>query len=256
MTNQAGRIRSSESFQDNDADTSFLSSDGVLFRVHRANLACGSEGFAPPPGTSSPSTNDQVQLTETAQTLELLFQFMYPQRPPDLAAVNFDLFMDVAEAAEKYQVYAAMQICAMHMELLYSAHPFEVMNFAIKHGYKRLMDVSERRALELSPTEALGLFSPEWYIAWTQYHAQWVEVLRFAMTYKKVETMPNHWDHAWRIAEILRLLAQGPASLCDLDRVFQPMDWGLGGCDECKVQLWRTEIEDKIKTLRNFSAFL
>lgn len=48
----------------------------------------------------------------------------------------------------------------------YQDHPFEVMTYAIKHGYKRLMDVSERRALGLSPPEALGLFSTDWYIAW------------------------------------------------------------------------------------------
>lgn len=68
--------------------------------------------------------------------------------------------------------------------------------------------------------------------------------------------MPNHWDHAWRIAEILRLLGEGPASLCDLDRVFQPMDWGLEGCDECKVQTWRDDIESRIANLKRFSTFM
>ncbi|KAF7973109.1 hypothetical protein HWV62_16222 [Athelia sp. TMB] len=229
-------MQSSERFCAADADIVFLSSDSILFRVHSSNLTCGSEGFAPPTGTSSLSKHDIVQLTETSMTLELLFQFMYPQRPPDLSALEFKSFMGVAEAAEKYQVYSAMQICAMQMESCYQDHPFEVMTYAIKHGYKRLMDVSERRALGLSPPEALGLFSTDWYIAW------WVDVLHFALTYKKVETMPNHWDHAWRIAEILRLLGEGPASLCDLDRVFQPMDWGLGGCDECKLQTWQSDV--------------
>lgn len=102
-----------------DADIVFLSSDSILFRVHSSNLTCGSEGFAPPTGTSSLSKHDTVQLTETSMTLELLFQFMYPQRPPDLSAMEFKSFMGVAEAAEKYQVYSAMQICAMQMECVW-----------------------------------------------------------------------------------------------------------------------------------------
>lgn len=141
------------------------------------------------------------------------------------------------------------------------------------------MDVAQKRAVGLSLSEALGVFSTEWYIAWvgglllhpfgitinnsplgaipqTQYYSQWIDILQFALTYKKVQTMPNHWDHAWRIAEILRLLGEGPASLCELDRIFQPMDWGLGGCDECKVQTWREDIEGRILDVRSFSTFV
>lgn len=209
MANQDGRQKS-ERFHADDADVTFASGDHILFHVHSTNLNCNSEGFAAPFGTASPSTQEVVQLTETCDVLELLFQFMYPQRSPDLSAIGFGLFLEVAEAAEKYQVYSAMQICAMQMESAYQVHPFEVMTFAIRHGYKTLMDVAQTRAVGLSPTEALGVFSTEWYIAWTQYYAQWLDVLQFALTYKKVQTMPNHWDHAWRIAEILRLLGEDP----------------------------------------------
>lgn len=99
-----------------DADITFASSDHILLRVHSVNLSCNSEGFAPPIGTSAPSTQEVVQLTETCRVLELLFQFMYPQRSPDLSVIEFDLFLEVAEEAEKYQVFSAMQICAMEME--------------------------------------------------------------------------------------------------------------------------------------------
>lgn len=111
------------SYQDNcfavradDADIAFQSIDNVIFQVHSANLTCSSEGFAPPDGTASPLAHEIIQLIETSDVLELIFQFMYPQRPPDLAAVDFQLLLNVAEAAEKYQVYCAMQICTMHME--------------------------------------------------------------------------------------------------------------------------------------------
>jgi hypothetical protein len=92
----------------------FESCDRVLFKVHRNNLKTHSEGFAPPDGTLSP--NEVVSLSESAEVLELLFQYMYPQRNPDLKRVEFKVVADVAEAAEKYQVYAAMGFCNIYME--------------------------------------------------------------------------------------------------------------------------------------------
>ena len=59
-----------------DSDVTIACSDGVLFRVHKNNLATHSEVF--PEGDLA--TNDEiVQLTETSSTLELLFQYMYRQ---------------------------------------------------------------------------------------------------------------------------------------------------------------------------------
>ena len=46
-----------------------------------------------------------VWLTEDSATLELLFQFMYPQHPPELKNVDFVTVMSLAEAAEKYEVF-------------------------------------------------------------------------------------------------------------------------------------------------------
>ena len=44
-------------------------------------------------------------------TLELLFQFCYPDYHPDVESLEFDILMLLAEAAEKYQVFPAMTIC-------------------------------------------------------------------------------------------------------------------------------------------------
>jgi hypothetical protein len=97
----------------------FESCDKILFKIHRNNLKTHSEGFTPPDGTLSPNA-EVVSLSERAQVLELLFQYMYPQRPPDLRKLDFKVLADVAEAVEKYQVYAAMEICNIRME--YASH--------------------------------------------------------------------------------------------------------------------------------------
>lgn len=96
-----------------DSDIIFKSNDHVVFKVHRSNLECHSEGFSPPGGTSS--YDEIVPLPESSEVLDLLFQYMYPRRQPDLTAIPFNTIVDLAEAAEKYQVYAAMGICNMKM---------------------------------------------------------------------------------------------------------------------------------------------
>ncbi|KAF7978049.1 hypothetical protein HWV62_1673 [Athelia sp. TMB] len=147
-----------------DADATFRSCDGILFKVHRKNLETHSEGFSPPPSTSS--QNQIVPLTENADTLDLLFQFTYPRRQPDLTDIEFKQLAELAEAAEKYQVFTAMASCNTCMSAAYEQHPFEVMLYALRHGYGKLMDKAEKKALELSPTLAFDSFTPQVYIAW------------------------------------------------------------------------------------------
>jgi hypothetical protein len=90
-----------------DSDITIQSSDGVLFRLHKANLKI-----------SSGSWNVEMpdyQLSETSAVLDLLFQFCYPERQPDLDSIDFDNLTKLAEAAEKYKVFSAMNICKIAM---------------------------------------------------------------------------------------------------------------------------------------------
>ena len=100
------------------SDITLQSSDGVLYDVHRKNLEVHSEGFAGAEAISNqcPSVNEVVLLTETSDVLDLLLQFMYRQPQPDLKDVDFDILAGVAEAAEKYQVFAAISWCKFWME--------------------------------------------------------------------------------------------------------------------------------------------
>jgi hypothetical protein len=74
-----------------------------------------SEGFGPPNGTIT-EEDQVVALPETAVVLELIFQFMYPMRQPDLKRVEFSTLTSLSETAEKYQVFSAMEICKFRME--------------------------------------------------------------------------------------------------------------------------------------------
>lgn len=56
-----------------------------------------------------------IVVPETASTLELLFQYMYPQAQPDISELDFDVLLALAEAAEKYFVYSALEVCRAYL---------------------------------------------------------------------------------------------------------------------------------------------
>ena len=98
---------------DADADIEIRSSDKHRFKVYRKDLEAYSEGFVGPPGING--KREVVELPETSEVLELLLQFMRKQRQPDIKEVPFHVLAGLAEAAEKYEVYSAMQPCHIYM---------------------------------------------------------------------------------------------------------------------------------------------
>ena len=56
-----------------------------------------------------------IQLPEKSVILDLLFQFCYPERHPELDDLEFDVLAELAEAAEKYRVFSAISICKIAM---------------------------------------------------------------------------------------------------------------------------------------------
>lgn len=62
-----------------------------------------------------------VSLPETSEVLEVLFQFITPPseaagyRQPSVMKMEPNLFFRVAEAAEKYAVFGAMNVCLTWM---------------------------------------------------------------------------------------------------------------------------------------------
>ncbi|KIM36669.1 hypothetical protein M413DRAFT_77880, partial [Hebeloma cylindrosporum] len=133
-----------------DADLTFLSNDSVLFKVHRKNLDMLSEGFAAPARVSG--EGEIVQLVESAAVLELLFQYVYPQWQPKLELV--EVLNGLAEAVEKYQVYPALENCKTSMQAAID-HPVEVLEYAIKHGYKDLVPEAGLLAVPADPLRVL-----------------------------------------------------------------------------------------------------
>lgn len=84
-----------------------------MFRIYRTHLETHTGGFAP---AKIPTLDEVVVLSEPGEVLELLFQFTRPSRQPSILNLEFGLLFALAEAAEKYEAYGAMNICNMRMQ--------------------------------------------------------------------------------------------------------------------------------------------
>ncbi|KAF7357242.1 BTB domain-containing protein [Mycena sanguinolenta] len=166
--------RTSERFCAPDADLTVSSCDGVLFKVHRKHLEVHSDVFADAANATRPENGDEVvQLEETSDALELLFQFMYRQPQPDLRRVEFPKFMEFAEAAEKYVVYAALTVMESQMKEHITKYPLEVLDFAVKHGRRELGNEAARMTGGLPMSYAATILAPDTFTKWMAFHDKW-----------------------------------------------------------------------------------
>ncbi|KAJ7221541.1 hypothetical protein GGX14DRAFT_353663 [Mycena pura] len=151
-----------------DSDIAFRSCDHRIFRVHVRNLETHAEGFPPAAFCAQEDGSEVVDLSEPAATLELLFQYMYPQRQPDLTALEFSLLADLAEAAEKYQVYAAMDICRIFMGNGLQDNALTVLNYAVRHDYRDIADEAAPLTISLPLEEVATHMHPTYMGSWVR----------------------------------------------------------------------------------------
>lgn len=90
----------------------FCSHDGIHFKLRRKYLEANTGAF---PGAEFDTQGEIVNLQESAAVLSVLFGFTSPRVQPDVETLDFNLLASVAEAAEKYEVFYAMNICRMQM---------------------------------------------------------------------------------------------------------------------------------------------
>ncbi|KAF9486096.1 hypothetical protein BDN70DRAFT_770033, partial [Pholiota conissans] len=92
--------------------------------------------------------SEPIRLPEHSDILEILFQFIEPPsesrnfRRPNVVGLESTVFFGVAEAAEKYIVYGAINVCITSMWQIIDEYPLEVLNHCTKHGYPELGDLA------------------------------------------------------------------------------------------------------------------
>ncbi|KAJ7189071.1 hypothetical protein C8R46DRAFT_1056528 [Mycena filopes] len=166
-----------------DADIVVASSDNVYFKLHRKNLELHSDIFANAGDTTEKKVaiQDVVHLTEPADVLDLLFQYMYRQPQPVLKEFSFELCAKLAEAAEKYLVYSAMPATKLRMQASVVEHPLEVLNYAARHNHTELADEAAKQSMSRRVAQAVGILAPDTLVKWADFYDRWQAFTRARM---------------------------------------------------------------------------
>ncbi|KAG6846701.1 hypothetical protein H0H93_012344, partial [Arthromyces matolae] len=143
------------------------------------NLETHAGGF--PPGEIE-TKGEVVVLTESASTLENLFQYVYPQRHPDIELLPFLELSNLAEAAEKYEVFGVITICKTRIKHFVTDHPSDIFNYAYKHGYTDILSMAAPLLLDLQFSTFAQSFPAELMNPWARYREQWTRAA-FAIIY-------------------------------------------------------------------------
>jgi len=218
-----------------------------------------------------------VDLQETSATLELLFQFIYPQRHPALDTTPFEVLAPLAEASEKYQVFPAMNICHIRMRDMVHQHPVEVAVYATKHDYPFLVSEVAPMMISMDSVKVIEMLPPNLILPWIRYVQEWTHVLHNSALVLPPGFIVNpHNNNAapvsafggyptgyssscsWTqyIVTILQRLGAGVQALRSLETVFDMNTPDVDDCCQRAMAVWRRQIEDGISNIPKFSTFL
>ncbi|KAG6827491.1 hypothetical protein H0H92_011567 [Tricholoma furcatifolium] len=137
----------SERFNSPDADVTFRSADGVIFKLHSSILKTSTENLDVRRGTRH---TEPVVLDETSDALTTLFQFVYPSLHPDLEGLDFPHLLSIATAAEKYRVYSAMNVCKIRIKDILPAHAKEIFYYGMNFKYHDIVDIAVPLVIHIS----------------------------------------------------------------------------------------------------------
>ncbi|TFK64128.1 hypothetical protein BDN72DRAFT_963431 [Pluteus cervinus] len=169
---QPGGYYLSKKFGSSDSgDVVFQSSDKVRFCVYKKDLATFSGGF--PPAEFTSDSKEIVDLPEGGVVLDHLFSFTRPGRYPILHTLNIGTLVELADAAEKYEVYSAIMACSHLMRMNLTKHPLQVCRYAGKYQYPDLIDDVSPLMLDVPILQIFDFnMSEKYFRAWLRYLAQ------------------------------------------------------------------------------------
>ncbi|PPQ66495.1 hypothetical protein CVT26_011183 [Gymnopilus dilepis] len=192
-SNSNAGIRIHEHFCASDAEITIQSSDYVRFLVHRKNLESITGAF--PPSEFNTVEGEVVHLTEPALVLEIVFQFIYPQKPPSLDELEFDTVLAVAEAVEKYEVFSAMKTFEVRLGEFFPKHAEPVFLHAVKHDYRKLMDKAACHLLACHLVQGLKAITSIFLFAMDYHHAWHSAFGRVVQHVKWMHSRPDECNH-------------------------------------------------------------
>ncbi|KAL1674035.1 hypothetical protein EV122DRAFT_221431 [Schizophyllum commune] len=239
-------------------DVVFKSSDGELLGAHSRNLEMYGEGFpAVPNGVADP---EPASLTEPAKTLKTLLAFMHLLPQPRIRNLSCKSVLEIAEAAEKYGVHSATQVCAIVLESKGKECPSDVLRFALRHGYKELANTVAPYTLEFSVAEMKIMYKDDDFalMKWLLYCSRWEDLTRRAAkpTHWRVhrggKLHCDDWQDFW-IPVLGDLITHGKNAIYggQLQSIVDSHLYQLDGCEYCcpDVRFWVNTYEKEAQKL-------
>ncbi|KAJ3768055.1 hypothetical protein FB446DRAFT_296887 [Lentinula raphanica] len=254
----------SDRFNAGDADIVIRSSDRVDFRLHKKNLEFATGGF--PPATTLSNPNEVVKLDESAATLDIMFQFVYPKRYPSLYKMEFEDLMLLAEAAEKYQVFALMNTCEFHLrKFLEEPYAMRILEFAAAHDYRGLIEELAMVLID-QPLSAIADKIPDYtiYKLWSSYREERMRLLFHANQAPQKSLFSDdmvfsHCRGTWHdIVPVIQQQLQKPSDLnsSHIQAVFKRVKESESPMQRCcteELDRWRSIIMNDIIRIQPFS---
>ncbi|KAG6867647.1 hypothetical protein C0993_012757 [Termitomyces sp. T159_Od127] len=272
-------------------DLILVSSDGIKFAAHAQNLERYSEGFPPARFINTPDGAEPqvVHLDEKSGTLRLLLQYMHLKPQPDIERIPFSELEELANAVEKYLVYGGIMACKLCMKARTSMYPMHVLRYAVKHGYKDLVDEAAKHTTYRSSNEMKEFFgkNSQVFYTWVRalplsfpcpqphrmprfglksaYRDQWMSALPWIYT----RDIPYHNLHKGGLTEcelwepfrdcVRRDVDCLPSQIaCFEEIVAERMQLDLGSCERCieRARRWVVSVKGKIGEVSAFSSYL
>ncbi|KAG6827211.1 hypothetical protein H0H92_012752 [Tricholoma furcatifolium] len=256
-----------------------MSSDGITYYLDPDSIRVCAEGLL------QGELKELIAVPLDSTMLALLVQFIQRSPHPDLSTVDDITLLQIYEAASKYKVFAAINLCQMRLNDLFAqqgsleSHTAVVMKYALLLKDYELVDKAAVLLVgKLSLAGAVKFLGLSEGIAWRQgiYCAQWDAVSRRAFStvasQRKVSRETKRLRNGRYIKlrkcdycqsgeadaitiGILRRLGENPASLQDLDDVF---DLNKSCCYSCREDMcsWRNGVKAAMAEIRKFSVLL
>ncbi|KAH8809505.1 hypothetical protein DL96DRAFT_1821786 [Flagelloscypha sp. PMI_526] len=246
--------RESPTFNSADADVTLKSSDGTLFKVHSQHLAWASGAF--PPLSSNP--DEIVEMSENSEILENLLGFMYPRRHPHLHDIKFETLAGLAEAAEKYEVFSAMNLCNYKMKDFMSKHPAQVLAYACKHDYPHIIEASSEFGLKRPLGEIVSMLPRHLVMPWVMFREQYVN----AWSWSCKQYAPAHGSVYGSNCDIWSLLVHPFLAGAIHTTIFPNSGdfiWSAKTSNQCctrTAQEWRSYLENEYRRAKPFRSFI
>ncbi|KAJ4468180.1 hypothetical protein J3R30DRAFT_3715111 [Lentinula aciculospora] len=241
--------------QSSDADVVFRSSDNVDFHVHKRYLEFATGGF--PPAETPSSLGEIIRLSESSPTLEILFQFVYPQRHPCLDKLGFEQLLKVAEAAEKYEVYGALMASQLMLREFLHSHSKQVLQFACVHQVAPLVERLAPIMIDTSLSEIKDtlIVCPSYFFKWSLFREQYLQ-LSIALAQSRPQHKCENFNIFTRVV-LQKLDKPSHLMMHNLENLFNIRS--IGGLDSIQVccaiesRKWYHTVRERVAKIPEFT---